>query len=107
MPVTKLISKKRIGSKVTKKYDKARTPFRRVLESEYIDDKIKARLKVQYDSLNPVELKKNISGLQEKVSLRQGCVGEYFLKKTTPVSPETNDFRLRHDYFASDPSISP
>jgi len=38
-----------------------------VLESEYIDDKIKAGLKRKYDSLNPVELKKNISGLQEKL----------------------------------------
>jgi hypothetical protein len=34
-----------------------------------------------------------------KVSLRQGCVGEYFLKKTTPVSPETNDFRLKSRLF--------
>ena len=67
MPVTKLISKKRIGSKVTKKYDKARTPFRRVLESEHIDDKIKAKLRREYTSLNPVELKKNISRLQEKL----------------------------------------
>jgi len=67
MPVTKLISKKRVGSKVTKKYDKARTPFRRVLESEFIDGKIKERLKIQYDSLSPAELKKNISGLQDKL----------------------------------------
>ena len=67
IPVTKLISKKRIGSKVTKKYDIARTPFRRVLESEHIDDKIKARLEREYDSLNPVKLKKNIAGLQEKL----------------------------------------
>jgi len=67
IPVTKLISKKRIGSKVTKKYDKARTPFRRVLESEHIDDKIKAGLEREYDSLNPVKLKKNIAVLQEKL----------------------------------------
>ncbi len=66
-PVVKLVSKTRVGSKVTKKYDTAKTPFRRVLESEYIDDKIKAGLKRKYDSLNPVELKKNISGLQEKL----------------------------------------
>jgi len=67
IPVTKLISKKRIGSKVTKKYDIARTPFRRVLESEHIDDKIKAGLEREYDSLNPVKLKKNITVLQEKL----------------------------------------
>ena len=66
-PVQKLVSKTREGSKITKKYDEARTPFRRVLESKYIDDKIKARSKVQYDSLNPAELKRKISRLQEKL----------------------------------------
>lgn len=66
-PVLKLILKTRVGSKVTKKYDKAKTPFRRVLESEHIDDKIKARLKIQYDSLNPAELKRKIARLQDKL----------------------------------------
>ena len=67
MPVTKLISKTRIGRKVTKKYDEAKTPYRRVLESEHIDDKIKERLKREYDSLNPAELKRIMSGLQKKL----------------------------------------
>jgi hypothetical protein len=66
-PVVKLISKTRVGSKVTKKYDKAKTPFRRVLESKHIDDKIKKRLKREYDRLNPVELKRNITKLQDKL----------------------------------------
>ena len=43
-PVLKLISKTRVGSKVAKKYDKAKTHFRRVLGSEFIDDKIKKSL---------------------------------------------------------------
>jgi len=66
-PVVKLQSKTRVGSKVTKKYDEAKTPFRRVLESKYINDKIKEELKVQYDSLNPADLKRKISGLQDKL----------------------------------------
>jgi len=66
-PVVKLVSKTRVGSKVTKKYDEARTPFRRVLESKYINDKIKKELKVQYDSLNPADLKRKISKLQDKL----------------------------------------
>ena len=66
-PVTKLESKTRVGSKVTKKYDEAKTPYRRVLESKYINDKIKAKLDKQYDILNPVELKRNISRLQDKL----------------------------------------
>jgi len=67
MPVVKLKSKTRTGSKVTKKYDMAKTPFRRVLESKYIDDKIKAKLEKQYDMINPAELKRNISKLQDKL----------------------------------------
>jgi hypothetical protein len=57
IPVVKLVSKTRKGSKVTKKYDEAKTPYRRVLECSDIDDKIKERLKQKYDSLNPAELK--------------------------------------------------
>ena len=66
-PVVKLVSKTRTGSRVTKKYDIARTPFRRVLESEHINDKIKTRLEVQYDSLNPADLKRKITRLQDKL----------------------------------------
>jgi len=66
-PVVKLVSKTRVGSKVTKKYDMARTPFRRVLESEHTGDKIKERLKISYDSLNPADLKRKISKLQDKL----------------------------------------
>lgn len=66
-PVLKLKSKIRTGSKVTKKYDVARTPFRRALESKYTGDKIKAKLKRQYDSLNPADLKRKISKLQDKL----------------------------------------
>jgi len=66
-PVLKLISKTRVGSKVTKKYDKAKTPFRRVLESRSIDDRIKKSLKKEYDILNPAELKRNITRLQDEL----------------------------------------
>jgi hypothetical protein len=67
MPVEKLVSKTRKGSKVSKKYDEAKTPFRRVLECPDIDDKIKESLKQRYDSLNPAELKRIISKLQDNL----------------------------------------
>ena len=66
-PVLKLVFKTRTGSKVTKKYDEAKTPYRRVLEYSDINDKIKARLNKQYDSLNPADLKRKISMLQDKL----------------------------------------
>jgi len=56
-PSVKLIEKQRIGSKIIKKYDKPKTPFQRVLESEYIPSKTKKRLQEQFLTLNPFELK--------------------------------------------------
>ena len=38
-----------------------------MLESKYIDDKIKGKLKRQYDILNPADLKRKISRLQDKL----------------------------------------
>jgi hypothetical protein len=51
-PSMKLIVKTREGSKVTKKYDKALTPYRRVLACPDISDSDKAKLKAIYRNLN-------------------------------------------------------
>ena len=59
-PVLKLSAKKRIGSKVIKKYDTAATPFRRVLASDLVSVDDKARLIFLYNHLNPVTLRKQI-----------------------------------------------
>jgi len=66
-PVRKLIKKERIGSKVIKKYDEAKTPYRRVLASPDIEDEIKMKLRKEYDMLNPAELKRKITKLQNKL----------------------------------------
>ncbi|MFO7928151.1 MAG: hypothetical protein R6U35_00630 [Candidatus Humimicrobiaceae bacterium] len=66
-PVVKLTQKIRHGSKVTKKYDAALTPYRRVLKSKYIGDNVKEELKKEYDTLNPADLKRKISRLQDKL----------------------------------------
>jgi len=66
-PVRKLIKKERIGSKITKTYDEAKTPYRRVLASPDIEDEIKMKLKSQYAMLNPAELKRKITKLQNKL----------------------------------------
>ncbi|GAG55007.1 unnamed protein product, partial [marine sediment metagenome] len=50
-----------------KKYDVAKTPFRRVLKCQDTGDKIKEELKRKYDSLNPADLKRKISKLQDKL----------------------------------------
>ncbi len=66
-PVMKLKEKIRIGSKVKKRHDTPKTPYQRVLESKHIDSAIKRRLKRQYEKLNPAELKRTITKLQNKL----------------------------------------
>jgi hypothetical protein len=66
-PVMKLLEKTRIGSKVKKKYDKPQTPYQRVLTSPDISKETKKWLRKEYAKLNPAELKRQISKLQNKL----------------------------------------
>ncbi len=59
-PVIKLASKERMGGKIHRKYDVAKTPYQRVMESKQISEKKKQELKEIYQSLNPAELKRII-----------------------------------------------
>jgi len=53
-----------MGSKIIKRYDEAKTPYRRVLASPNVEDEIKVKLRKEYDMLNPAELKRKITKLQ-------------------------------------------
>ncbi len=66
-PVMKLTKKVRIGSKVSKKYDKAKTPYERLLQSDFTLLDGKEKLKQDYEKLNPAELKRTITKLQNKL----------------------------------------
>ncbi|MFN3407343.1 MAG: transposase, partial [Caldimicrobium sp.] len=66
-PVRKCIMRIRIGSKIIKKYDVAKTPYQRVIECAEIEEKNKRYLKEIYKRLNPVELRRKIMDLQEKL----------------------------------------
>lgn len=66
-PVMKLVSKERQGSQVKKKYDTARTPYQRLLESEHLKEEQKQKLKKEYQKLNPAELKREITKLQNEL----------------------------------------
>ena len=63
-PSMKLLSKERVGSKVKKTYDSAKTPYQRVLESEQVSEEVRARLRQQYATLNPVALLRQMQRLQ-------------------------------------------
>lgn len=66
-PTMKLVSKERIGSKVRKKYDQAKTPYLRVLLSEDVSQEIREKLKEEYVKLNPAHLKREITRFQNKL----------------------------------------
>lgn len=59
-PSVKLIAKKRVASKVIKRYDKPKTPYQRVLESKYVSASVKRILKEQMKGLNPFRLRHSI-----------------------------------------------
>lgn len=59
-PVMKLVSKERINGKIHKKYDRAKTPYHRVVESPEVPATKKRELRKIYESLNPAELKRAI-----------------------------------------------
>lgn len=67
-PVMKLTEKKRIGTKVKKTYDTAKTPYQRLLVSGILNDKQKQSLQSVYNSLNPVDMKRKINRLTEKLN---------------------------------------
>ncbi|MDD4109860.1 MAG: hypothetical protein PHH93_14180, partial [Prolixibacteraceae bacterium] len=66
-PVRKLVQKERIGSRVIKKYDVAQTPFRRLLACPIIPEEVKMKLERQYAMLNPAQLKREITKIQNQL----------------------------------------
>ncbi len=67
LPVMKLTSKTRNGSKVKKTYDRPITPYERVLTHPDTSSTAKRRLTTQYRRLNPAHLQRQISQLLEKL----------------------------------------
>jgi hypothetical protein len=66
-PQMKLVSKTRRGAKVQKTFDRARTPYQRVLESSHVTKEAKDELTRTYLELNPAQLKRQISACQDRL----------------------------------------
>lgn len=66
-PLCKVVSKERVGAKVRKRYDTARTPYRRLLDAGVLDVGGQERLRQQYLSLNPVKLRAEIDAALERL----------------------------------------
>lgn len=59
-PVMKLKKKERIDGRLRRKYEEAKTPYQRLLESGQLSDVQQNALKRVYRSLDPVQIKKNM-----------------------------------------------
>ena len=69
LPSAKLLEKRRVGSRTIKILDKPKTPYQRLLESPYIDNRQKALLKSKYQFLNPFDLRKEMEKSMKKIFL--------------------------------------
>ncbi len=66
-PSRKLVSKKRIGAKVTKHYDTAATPAQRMLARKDTPKDTKKRLRDNFRQINPAALLRSISDLTSEL----------------------------------------
>jgi hypothetical protein len=67
LPSMKCVKKERLGSKYKRVYDTPQTAYARILAHLNISDEVKFRLKKKYDTLNPKQLKKQLTQLQQRL----------------------------------------
>lgn len=68
-PLQKTVTKERQGARTYRRYDRAQTPFQRVmaLADDQVSPEHKAALKAQYDALNPAALRRELLRLQNRL----------------------------------------
>ena len=59
-PTLKLLSKKRVGTRVVRRYAKPKTPYQRVMASPHVPPQTKAQLQARLATLDPFALKEQI-----------------------------------------------
>lgn len=67
LPSMKLIEKHRHGSRVSKRYDRPKAPYQRVLESAHVREEHKESLRSQFQSLNLAQLDREIRQSQARL----------------------------------------
>lgn len=75
VPQRKLTSKERHGARYKRKYDKAKTPFVRVLADPSVSKKDKDNLSKIRDTINPLQLRADITRLKSKLFKIQKTYG--------------------------------
>lgn len=67
-PVMKLKTKQRVGSRVKKTYDIAKTPYQRLVDLGVLTEENKTKIQALYKTLNPMDLKRKINKLTAKLN---------------------------------------
>ncbi len=67
-PTIKLVSKRRVGGRIQRVYDTARTPYERVLGSRQVSKQAQQQLRSAYEALNPAELRRRLEQLRQRLS---------------------------------------
>ena len=66
--VMRLKEKVRNGTRLTRRYQKTKTAYQRILERPEIDERIKKALRERFLTLNPLKLIREITELGQKLS---------------------------------------
>src|SRR5437868_6505203 len=69
-PVRKLVSKTRSGPGVTRRYDDARTPFHRLVDSGVLSIKMTRQLQGRSKNIDPYRLKVQLEAAQRTLATR-------------------------------------
>jgi hypothetical protein len=83
-PVVKLREKTRDGARVTKRYDRAQTPYRRLLASGPLPPQAAADLAGRYARLHPVRLKLDLEAAQQAL-YAHAARADRLLRQRTPL----------------------
>jgi hypothetical protein len=67
IPTRRCVKKERVGSKYVRRYEKAETPYSRVLKNPFVSEETKTRLRAVHETLNPLRLKKKLDILRKRV----------------------------------------
>ena len=66
-PSAKLLEKQRNGAKVSKRYEKPQTPYKRALASEHILDSVKEELAKTFQETNPAQLMRDMQRVKREL----------------------------------------
>lgn len=63
LPMRKIISKERVNGRVKKRYDRARPPFQRLMETNTLDASVQAKQLLLQETLDPLKLHEHLEHL--------------------------------------------